>query len=169
VRRRRVATDAAKTPRFDVFLALASLAARFDRPWIIVTQRKLLERVRATTGRALSRRTLNRHLAGLERDRVINRLRRHRRGRYGDLELRATLYTFGQFGILWIKRLRGAASIPLGRRAVPDSALSGNRLSSGWSPVHESRTGSRRPGGRQSNAPKGAPRSAPRRPRRRSA
>jgi hypothetical protein len=127
-RPRQVASDAALKPSFNVFLALVSLAAHFERRWIIVSQRKLLERVRGTTGRAMSRRSLNRHLAGLERDHVVNRLRRHQRKRTGELELRPTLYTFGAMGALWIRRLRGAATIPLGRLAVPKTAPSRNPL-----------------------------------------
>lgn len=123
-RGRKVARDAAKKPAFNVFLALVSLAAHLERRWIIVTQRKLLERVRGTTGRGMSRRTLNRHLAGLERDRAINRQQRHRRLRTGELNLRATLYTFGELGLLWIKRMRQASAIPLGRLAVPHLAPS---------------------------------------------
>jgi len=107
-----------------VFLALVSLAAHFRVRSITVTQRKLLQRIAGTTGRLMSRRTLNRHLAALERRHVINRIKRHRRARGGALQLRATNYSFGRFGVLWIKRLRQAAAFPLGRLAVPQMAQS---------------------------------------------
>lgn len=124
-------SDAPKKPSvaWPVFMSLVSLASHFDKRYIIVTQEKLLELVAQTTGRVMSRRTLNRHLLGLERGGYIARTQRHRtRPRSRELELRATLYTFGQFGTVWIKQMRQAAQIPLGRRAVPKTAQS-KRLS----------------------------------------
>lgn len=116
-----------KKPAFEVFLALASLARHFRRHWIVVTQAKLLERMREATGRAMSRRTLNRHLAALERGQVIARQRRHSRHHSGKLRMRATLYTFPTVGMLWISRLNGFAKIPSGRLAVSKMAQSQNR------------------------------------------
>lgn len=121
---RRQAKDDPQKPAYDVFLALVSLCARFDKPWVTVTQRKLMERVEGTTGRRMSRRTLCRHLLALERRSLIKRQRRHQSSRSGKLQLRATLYTFGTKGQLWIKRLRDAGAIPIGRLAVPKMAQS---------------------------------------------
>lgn len=109
-------TDAPKKPSLDVFLTLVNLAAHFGRPWVVVTQAKLLQRLERNTGRTMSRRTLNRHLLALEQRGQIKRTKRHRRGRrYGPLELRATLYTFGEPAKLWISTMRKAVAIPLGR------------------------------------------------------
>lgn len=126
----RRANDAPQKPSFDVFLALASLAAHFGRGWVIVTQAKLLERVSRSTGRQMTRRTLNRHLLALERRQLIKRTSRHRRQRGGKLHLRATLYTFGLRAKLWITSMRGAGSITLGRLAVPKMAQSSKPISS---------------------------------------
>ncbi len=115
-------------PRYDVFLALANLSGYLRKTWVIVTQEKLLERIKGNSGHAMSRRTLNRHLNGLERMTAINRMQRHQRGRYGELRLRATLYTFGKLGVLWIKRLGTSAAVPLGRPAVPKMAQSRNPI-----------------------------------------
>lgn len=127
---RRRANDAPQKPSFDVFLALVNLAAHFNRAWVIVTQEKLLERVKASTGRVMSRRTLNRHLLALERRALINRTSRHRRTRTGKLQLQATLFTFGLKAKLWIKTMQRAGSIPLGRLAVPKMAQSKNPIGS---------------------------------------
>jgi hypothetical protein len=83
----------------------------------------------------MCRRTLNYHLAALERDRYIERTQRHRyhpdnrRGikhpRAGKLDLRPTLYKFTSLGRLWIKRRVDREQIPLGRLAVQEIAQSG--------------------------------------------
>lgn len=118
------ADDAPKQPRYDIFFTLVSLCRYIGKSYAIVTQEKLLERLRESTGHRMSRRTLNRHLNGLERAALINRTSRHQRARSGKLRLRATMFTFGQRGILWIKRLQDASLISLGRLAVPKMAQS---------------------------------------------
>ena len=123
-------TRAVQKPDTGVFLALVSLAAHLGRGYVIVTQNKLLERVRRTTAyRSMSRRTLNRHLAALQRMAFINRPPRARPNRYGEMRQLATLYTFGALGILWINRFRQAATIVLGRPRVPEMAHSQKTLS----------------------------------------
>lgn len=141
-------------PAFDVFLALVKLAAYVGRPYIIVTQRKLLQRIRAVTGRAMCRRTLNYHLAALERLQVINRTQRHHRERGRPTKWRATLFTFAHVGLLWISAMRDAASIRLGRQRVQKPAHSWKpSLYRKRSPVGKPSTGEQRPG--RSSAPKG--------------
>lgn len=120
----RRAQDAPKKPRYDVFQVLVSLCKWLEKPYVIVTQAKLLERIAVRTGYPMSRRTLNRHLAGLERASVINRTQRHIRERSGAFKPRATLYTFGQLGVLWIRRMQSDSLIPLGRLRVPFLAQS---------------------------------------------
>lgn len=115
-------------PRFDVFFALANLMGHIERPWVIVSQAKLLERIKGNSGHVMSRRTLNRHLNGLERLGAINRQKRHKRER-GQLRLRPTVYTLGQRGILWTKRLGVAGIVPFGRLRVPKMAQSRTALS----------------------------------------
>jgi hypothetical protein len=105
-------------PRYDVFLALRSLAAHVRQRWIIVSQAKLIERIAAATGYRMSRATLNRHLRALHRINVINRQPRALRKRDGTIAQRPTLYTFGLRGILWIKRDRRASQIPLAPTGV---------------------------------------------------
>jgi hypothetical protein len=107
-----------KRPRYDVFVALRSLAAHVHQRWIIVSQVKLLERVAAATGYRMSRATLNRHLRALHRISVINRQPRSLRRRDGTIAQRPTLYTFGLRGLLWIKRDRRASQIPLALTGV---------------------------------------------------
>lgn len=115
-----MAKDAPQKPCFDLFLVLVNLAAHFEKRHIIVTQAKILERVARVTGRKMARSTLNRNLATLERLGYINRTKRHyRRKRTRELVMKATMFTFARHGILWIKTIRDAAEIPLGRRRVP--------------------------------------------------
>lgn len=145
--------NAVQKPAFEVFLALASLARHFRRHWIVVTQAKLLERMREATGRSMSRRTLNRHLAALVRMQVISRQRRHEpHPRTGKLQLRATLYRFPAVGILWISRLNGFAKIPLGRLAVPQVAQSQNRYI--YRGKKNNGNGDRAPAARGANGPR---------------
>jgi hypothetical protein len=118
--------DAPKNgPCHATWLALLNLAAHLEKRWVIVTQRVLLERIKGNSGRTMSRRTLNRRLLGLELHGLIRRVKRHQRNRHtGQLHLKATLYTFPKRAILWIKRIRRSATIPLGRLAVPKMAQS---------------------------------------------
>src|SRR6267142_6846496 len=114
-----LADVAIKKPCQDVLLAIANLGAHLRKRSISITQAKLLERIRRTTGRAMSRATLNRHLRAWVKRRVLNRIKRHRRNRKtGALDLRATNYSFGLRGILWIKTIRDVGAFPLGRLAV---------------------------------------------------
>jgi len=114
-----LADAALKKPCQDVLLAIASLGAHLRKRSIDITQRKLLERIRRTTGRGMSRATLSRHVRAWVKRRVLNRITRHRRKpKTGELELRASNYSFGLRGILWIKTVRQLGAFPLGRLAV---------------------------------------------------
>jgi hypothetical protein len=122
-RRDRVANDQPKHVHWDVFLAFCNLLGHIDKPWAILTQRKWLERIKGTTGRTMSVRTLQRHLLWLEKNLVIARTQRHLRTRRGFTP-RPSLYTFGIAAPLWINRLRDAGRVPFGRLRVPKMALS---------------------------------------------
>jgi hypothetical protein len=154
---------AVKKPDTGVFLALVSLAAHLGKGYVIVSQKKLLERIRGTTGyRSMSRRTLNRHLAALERLAFINRQQRSKPNRHGEIRRVSTLYTFAEHGILWIKRYRQAATIVLGRPRVPEMAHSQKTLSSSERryAVNKPLTAQRRKG--RSRPPRAGARNGPR-------
>lgn len=98
-----------RKPRYDVFEALASLAAHFGRRSITMRITTLLARVRRRSGIQISRATLFRHLRALDRAHAINRERRRTRRRNGTFKQQPTRYTFGLRGILWITRGRELA------------------------------------------------------------
>jgi hypothetical protein len=140
-------------PRSELLEVLASIAAYQDRmyangksakkkrwgragAWCIVRQREIAAwyaRFLTRFGRperaiAMSRRTLNYQLAGLERDRFLARQQRHTRARKGTgrkLDLRPSLYTFTTLGRLWISRRIGWVASPLDHLAVQRIAQSG--------------------------------------------
>lgn len=87
--------DTVINPDTRIVEVLAGLAAHTFKTWCFPSQEKLLELLYKFTGRTMSRRTLNRHLAALERDGHISRKRRHIRDKKLGLILRSTLYTIG--------------------------------------------------------------------------
>ncbi len=74
---------------------LAGLAAHTYKTWCFPTQDKIRELLKRFTGREMSRRTLNRHLAALERDGQLTRKRRHIKHPKFGMVLRSTLYLIG--------------------------------------------------------------------------
>lgn len=88
-------SDAVKNPDSRIVEVLAGLAAHTYKSWCFPSQEKIVELLKRFTGRVMSRRTLNRHLAGLERDGQIRRKRRHIRDKRLGMVLRSTLYTIG--------------------------------------------------------------------------
>lgn len=114
-----------KKSRYDVFEALASLAAYFERRSITVRITTLLKRVRRRSGIPISRATIFRHLRALERAHAINRARRSTRRRDGTIKQQPTRYTFGLRGILWITRGRDLAPRPRGLTGVSIVRLKG--------------------------------------------
>jgi hypothetical protein len=78
---------------------LAGLAAHHGKSSCWPSQEKLAQLVEQRAGRRMSLRTLNRHLAALERDLFIRRIRRHRRARNGSLELHSTCYVLCERGV----------------------------------------------------------------------
>lgn len=143
-------------PRWELLEVLSGISAwqdgkytgtgkRWGRvgAWCITRQRVIIAwyaRLLKRYGRpaelcTISRRTLNYQLAGLERDRYIERTQRHRyhpdnrRGdhhpRAGKLDLRPSLYKFTTLGKLWIKRHHSWVENPLSLLAVQRVAQSG--------------------------------------------
>lgn len=98
---------------------LAGLAAHHHKTWCFPTQQKLVELVKRFTGRVLCRRTLNRHLAGLERDGHIRRIRRHRAERGRGMTFHSTVYVIGGRYLARIRRIHEAV---LRWLAIPDRA-----------------------------------------------
>lgn len=103
-------TDYALHPDFRLVNLLFGLAARYGKLWCYPCQDKLCDLLTRFHGRAMSRRTLNRHLGGLVRDGWLKRVRRHRRGDTGALELHSTLYVLSR------RALRAFASLRAGLR-----------------------------------------------------
>lgn len=79
-------------PDVGLCATLAGLAAKYGKTYCYPSQAKLIALHLRFTGRSMSRRTLCRHLAALERDMLISRRRRHRRAKDGHLIMRSTLY-----------------------------------------------------------------------------
>ena len=90
-------------PDIRIMETLAGLAGHHERTWCYPSQEKILELLRKFTGRALSRRHLNRHLRALERDGLIRRVRRHIRDKTRGLLLRSTVYVLAG---RWLARTR---------------------------------------------------------------
>jgi ribosomal protein L30/L7E len=84
--------DYVRRPERAVLLVLVSLAGYIGRSWAHVSQLKLLELLRKHHGVRLSRRHLNRHLGALARDGYVRRIRTHRRGPGGRIDMHATIY-----------------------------------------------------------------------------
>ena len=92
-----------RNPDIRIMETLAGLAGKYERTWCYPSQEKILELLRKFTGRALSRRHLNRHLRALERDGLIRRVRRHIRDKTRGLLLRSTVYVLAG---RWLARVR---------------------------------------------------------------
>lgn len=85
-------TDYVRTPDMRILAVLWGLAGHIGRTWCHPSQGKLCELVAKRYRRGISRRHLNRHLGALERDGYIRRIRRHRRGPGGRIDMHSTAY-----------------------------------------------------------------------------
>ncbi len=128
-------TRTVKNPDSRICEVLAGLAAHHRRYWCYPSQTKICELLQRFTGRIMSKRTLNRHLAALERDGQIRRKRRHHHDKHRGMVLRSTLYTIAgrflarigrivQAAARWRDRAAAAAQAP----RVPETAQH-NKLS----------------------------------------
>jgi hypothetical protein len=98
-----IAQDAVQNGDSRILETLTGLAAHHGRTWCYPSQDTLLRLLKDFTGRAMHRRTLNRHLAALERDGYVRRIRRHMRAKDGSLWLRSTCYVLAG---RWLARAR---------------------------------------------------------------
>lgn len=105
------AMRASYRPNMVFVTILGGLADKKKKGYCYPSQEWLCDYYEGVTGLPISRRTLNRHLAGLERDQLIKRLRRHRRSPDAarGFEMRSTLYTLTRRAMRWLASLGGAA------------------------------------------------------------
>lgn len=97
-------------PDLRIVQTLTGLAAHHGKTYCLPSQKTILRLVKNRTARTMSPRTLNRHLAALERDGWIQRVRRHKRGRTGALELHSTLYHLKRRALAWLAGTARAAA-----------------------------------------------------------
>lgn len=71
---------------------MADLATHYKKAYIFTSQDKLVELHARRTRRRMSRRSMNRHLKGLEQQGFFKRIRRHRHDRKHGFTFRSTLY-----------------------------------------------------------------------------
>ena len=95
-------TSLVQKPDLRIVQTLTGLAGHYGKEYVVPSQRTIVRLVKIHTGRSMSLRTLNRHLGALERDGWIQRLRRHKRGRTGKLELHSTLYRLRRRALAWL-------------------------------------------------------------------
>jgi len=98
-----------RIPDLRICDTLAGLAGHHARSWCYPSQAKILELLARFTGRTLSRRHLNRHLAALERDGMLRRIRRHVRDRTRGMLLRSTVYVLAGRYLARVRNLLRAA------------------------------------------------------------
>ena len=101
------ANDYVNHPDLRILGVLAGLCGYHRKAYCYPSQETIVRLTQTHSGRAISRRSLNRHLGALELAGWIRRMRRHKRGRSGMLELHSTLYQLTRQALRW---LNGAAS-----------------------------------------------------------
>ena len=84
--------DYVRNPDLRILATIAGLAGRYATVWVKPSQRKILELMARRYRRTMTRRTLCRHLGAFELQGYFRRIRRHRRGPTGSLELHSTVY-----------------------------------------------------------------------------
>lgn len=116
-------------PDVRIALTLIAIATKYKRQWCYPAQNTLLKLLSKWHRIDMTRRTLNRHLAGLEARGYIKRIRRHTKDTKGSLILKSTVYAIQ--GASWallggIKNLLGNLSTEIVDRfnthAVPLTA-----------------------------------------------
>lgn len=80
-------------PELRIIAVLSYLSNKYGRSWSYPSQDTILELLKRFHALTLSRRSLNRNLAGLEALGYIKRTRRHTKDRHGALILKSTVYT----------------------------------------------------------------------------
>lgn len=109
-------TDHAINPDFRLVHLMFGLATHYGKLYAIPSQQKLCDLVKQFHGRRMCRRTVNRHLGGLERDGWLRRQRRHRVEGHRGMTFHSTLYTITR------KTLRALASLRNGVRFLGNGA-----------------------------------------------
>jgi hypothetical protein len=102
--------DAVRNPDLRLCQLLAGLAVHYYKAWCFPSQLKILELFQRFFGVVMSRRTLNRHLAGLERDGRIFRQRRHEYHKKKGLVLHSTLY---KTGTVFLNEIKGLIKVAI--------------------------------------------------------
>lgn len=106
-----------QNPDLRLVQTLTGLAAHHGKTYCIPNQQTILHLMKQHTGRHMATRTLNRHLGALERDGWLERVRRHKRGRTGALELHSTLYRLKRRCLAWVAKTAVTAAKLLRRFA----------------------------------------------------
>jgi len=83
-------------PDMRVLFILTGLATHMKKRYVYPSQLYICKRMRQMSGRVMSMRTVNRHLASLERDGLIRRQRRITHSKIRGTEFRSTLYHITQ-------------------------------------------------------------------------
>ena len=81
-----------KKPDLRILQCLVQIATKYGRLWAYPTQEKLRELLAKYHGLQISARSLNRHLAALQSQGYLDRIRRHTRAQSGMLILKSTVY-----------------------------------------------------------------------------
>jgi hypothetical protein len=121
--------NAVINPDYRVMEVLLGLMGRFRKTYVYPSRGKILELLKAFTGRSMSLRTLARHMRALERDHHLRRQRRYPELVNGATRYRTTLYFPGG---RYLARLSRGANALIGwakarsqrdaRRMLPRSA-----------------------------------------------
>ena len=84
---------------------LYNKASHWNNHYIFPTQETWLRWIRQNSGRVISRRTLNRWFANLERHGIIKRIRRVTKDRKGNMKFASTLYALGYAGAIQLVKI----------------------------------------------------------------
>lgn len=106
--------QATAKPDLSLVPTLAGLASHYGKRYCYPSQDKIIELHARRTNVRRSRRTLNRHLAGLAGQGWIKRTRRHTRAPGRGFEFRSTLYTMTRRAYRWLATLAQAARDAIG-------------------------------------------------------
>jgi hypothetical protein len=80
-------------PDMRILAIITKLCEKYERRWCYPSQETILELLERWHRVVMDRRTLNRHLNGLQHLGYIERTRRHHKARDGSLILKSTVYT----------------------------------------------------------------------------
>lgn len=107
-----------------VLHVLTETASYHNKTYCFPNQKTIIRSLARRFGRQMSRRTLCRWTGYLEANGYLRRLKRHCRGKTGQLELHSTLYTFPRRAINLLRSLTRKVSQLVGLAAVSVPAQS---------------------------------------------